>query len=179
MKREKPRISGRLEAEGHQSPRVGTDDPARGLSESRSAEPPARQAVLWTIGRVDARPSSIIAVEQKEDATVRLATAALISVLVGGFAAPALAQGTPGGAGTGAPPAPPTGEVPGSVVPGRDKLGSPSMPGEKMPGDQPPPLDNPAKSDTPSVPGPVPGRDKLGAPPMPGQPAPQTGGPGR
>ena len=109
---------------------------------------------------------------------MRIAAAALIGVLVGGSVAPALAQGKPGGTGTGTAPAD---EVPGSVVPGRDKLGSPSMPGEKMPGDERPSRlpDDPAKTTTPSVPGPVPGRDKLGSPPMPGQPVPRTGGAGK
>lgn len=109
---------------------------------------------------------------------MRLATAALIGVLVGGSVTPTLAQGKPGGTGTGAAPA---GEVPGSVVPGRDKLGSPSMPGEKMLGDErpSPSLSDPEKPGAPSVPGPVPGRDKLGSPPMPGQPAPRTGSAGK
>ena len=124
--------------------------------------------------RLGVLPAAGVTILVRGDAIVRIAAAALIGVLVGGSVTPALAQGQPGVNGTGAAPA---GEVPGSVVPGRDKLGSPpclaKMPGDERPS---PSLSDPDKPGTPSVPGPVPGRDKLGSPPMPGQPVPRTGG---
>jgi hypothetical protein len=123
---------------------------------------------------------------------VRLATVALLSVIMGGVSVPALSQGTSGTGSRDVPvPTKPGGGVPGGglpddripeeirppagtgdvtpgspMVPGRDKLGAPpSMPGENMPADRQ--LPSTTGPDMPHPPGTVPGRDKLGAPPKP------------
>lgn len=125
---------------------------------------------------------------------MRLATAALLSIIVGGAAAPALSQGTSGTGGGDIPsPTAPGGDVPGTglpgdripeemrpplntgdnlpgapTVPGRDKLGAPpSMPGEDMPRGHNMP--STTGHDMPHTPGTMPGRDKLGTPSIPGR----------